>query len=50
MKAFSSIEDFNSSITDLKTDKRKLKVERGQAPYTFMIGSKRLRDDFISKF
>jgi hypothetical protein len=50
MKAFSSIEDFNTSITELKTDKRKMKVERGEAPYTFMIGSKRLRDDFLAKF
>lgn len=50
MKAYSSLDDFNSAITDLKTDKRKLKVQKGEAPYTFMIGSKRLRDDFISKF
>lgn len=50
MKAFSSVEEFNSNITELKTDKRKMKVERGEAPYTFMIGSKRLKDDFIAKF
>lgn len=50
MAAYSSIDDFNQTITDLKTDKRKLKVSKGQAPYSFMVGSKRRKDEFISRF
>ncbi|MEZ4721281.1 MAG: hypothetical protein R2813_05320 [Flavobacteriales bacterium] len=50
MAAYSSLDDFNSTLGELKADKRKLKVERGQSPYSFMVGSKRRRDEFISKF
>ncbi|MEX2596721.1 MAG: hypothetical protein WEC59_07310 [Salibacteraceae bacterium] len=50
MQAYSSLEDFNSSIGDLKADKRKLKVDKGEAPYSFMLSSKRRKDDFLSKF
>lgn len=50
MAAFSSIEEFNTTLTDLKTDKRKLKVEKGQSPYSFMVGSKRRKDEFVTKF
>jgi len=50
MAAYSSVEEFNTTLTDLKTDKRKLKVEKGQSPYTFMIGSKRRKDEFLSRF
>ena len=50
MQAYSSLDEFNSTITDLKPDKRKLKVEKGESPYSFMLSSKRRRDDFISKF
>lgn len=50
MQAFSSQDEFNTAITELKADKRKLKVDRGEAPYSFMLSSKRRRDDFIGKF
>lgn len=50
MQAISSLDEFNTAITELKTDKRKLKVERGQAPYSFMLSSKRRKDDFLGKF
>lgn len=48
MQAFSSDEEFNKVITELKSDKRKLKTERGEAPYSFMLSSKRKRDDFLN--
>lgn len=50
MQACSSIEEFNTTIAELKSDKRKMKVERGQSPYSFMPSSKRRKDDFISRF
>lgn len=50
MAAYSSLDEFNTTLTDLKTDKRKLKVEKGQAPYTFMVGSKRRKEEFMRKF
>jgi len=50
MQAYSSLDEFNTTITDLKPDKRKLKTEKGESPYSFMLSSKRRRDDFISKF
>jgi len=50
MQAYSSDEEFNSTIGDLKSDKRKMKVEKGEAPYSFMLSSKRRMDDFKKKF
>jgi hypothetical protein len=50
MQAYSSLDEFNTTITDLKADKRKMKVDRGQAPYSFMLSSKRRKEDFVSKF
>lgn len=50
MQAYSSLDEFNTTITEMKADKRKLKVERGEAPYSFMLGSKRRKEDFLKKF
>jgi len=50
MAAYSSLEEFNTTLTELKTDKRKMKVEKGQSPYSFMVGSKRRKDEFLSRF
>lgn len=50
MAAYSSIEEFNTTLTDLKTDKRKLKVDKGESPYSFMVGSKRRKEEFLSRF
>ena len=50
MQAYSSLDEFNSTITDLKPDKRKLKVDKGESPYSFMLSSKRRKEDFMSKF
>ena len=50
MAAYSSLEEFNTTLTDLKTDKRKKKVKKGQSPYTFMVGSKRRKEEFLSRF
>lgn len=50
MNAFSGSEDFNNAIIETKTDKRKLKNEKGKAPYQFMITQKRKVTDFIKRF
>ncbi len=50
LAAYSSLDEFNTTLIDLKTDKRKMKVEKGQSPYTFMVGSKRRKEEFLSRF
>ena len=50
MQAYSSLDEFNSTITELKPDKRKLKVDKGESAYSFMLSSKRRKEDFMSKF
>ena len=50
MLAFSSEEDFNNAISETKSDKRKLKNEKGKQPYQFMLATKRKKDDFVKRF
>ena len=49
MLAVSSNQDFVTSIRDLKVDKRKMEVEKGQKPYSFYIASEKSKDDFLKK-
>lgn len=49
MQAISSNEDFNNMIKETKEDDRKLKVEKGEAPYSYYLSTERKKDDFIKK-
>lgn len=49
MQAISSNESFNNIIKELKSDKRQMKTEKGQAPYQFSLSTLRKKDDFIKK-
>ena len=37
-------------IMELKNDKKEMKVEKGQTPYQFSIGSEQQRNLFVRKF
>ncbi len=50
MQAISSDSEFNTAITDTKPDKRKVKVGKGQTPYSFMYSTERKKRDFLRKF
>ncbi len=50
MQSISSNADFNSAITETKTDKRKSKAEKGQESYQYMYSTDRKKKDFIRKF
>ncbi|MBI4946429.1 MAG: hypothetical protein HY840_08515 [Bacteroidetes bacterium] len=50
LTAIASDQEFNKSIQELKSDKRSLKTERGQTPYTFSIGSDQQKKLFLRKF
>ncbi|MGY6560642.1 MAG: hypothetical protein ACXITV_00905 [Luteibaculaceae bacterium] len=50
MQAISSDEDFNTTITEEKEDKRKVKTSKGETPYQYRSTNKRIRDRFIDKF
>lgn len=50
MRAFSSDNDFNTMLIDVKDDKRKADGGKGVEPYTYMLGTKKLRNDFIRRF
>ncbi len=49
MYVLSSKEDFNKIIKDTKSDKRKLKYDKGKT-YAFQLGSPKKRNDFLRKF
>lgn len=48
MRIVSSEDDFNAIITDLKSDKREVKGEKGEGPYTFMLGTERSKRKFVA--
>lgn len=50
MRIFSSDKDFNNLLIDVKDDKRKAETRRGEEPFTFMLGTKKMRNDFIRRF
>jgi hypothetical protein len=47
MSAVSSNADFMTSIRELKVDKRKLEVEKGQKPYSFYITTETTKTRFL---
>lgn len=49
MQGISSNEEFNNLIKETKEDDRKLKVEKGEAPYSFYLSTERKKKDFIKK-
>lgn len=53
MKVYSSNEQFNTTIIDLKADKKKIKPEKGQKPYIYTVMSstiaKRIRNEFLDR-
>jgi hypothetical protein len=49
MQVVSSKDDFNNVIKGVKDDDRKQKVESGQKPYQYMLGSSTKRDLFVKK-
>jgi hypothetical protein len=48
--AISSDDEFNNPIKEAKSDKKKLKTEKGQAPYQFMLSPPKKKDDFKKRF
>ncbi|MGD1848685.1 MAG: hypothetical protein ACFB10_25120 [Salibacteraceae bacterium] len=50
MQAISSDAEFNNVIKEMKSDKRKLKPEKGKAPYSFIMSSERKKTEFLRKF
>lgn len=50
MRIFSTDNDFNNLLIDVKADKRKAETGRGEEPYTFMLGTNKMRNDFIRRF
>ncbi len=49
MRCLSSADDFNAIISSLKADKREVKGEKGEGPYTFMLGTERSKRKFLAK-
>lgn len=50
MLAISSSDDFNVGIRDLKIDKRKMEVAKGETPYSFyVLSSPRKKEMFLKK-
>jgi len=50
MQAISSNEDFNTIVKEVKAAKRKMKAEKGKAPYQYIISSVRKKKSFVQKF
>lgn len=50
LTAVSSDPAFNKAIQDIKSDKRELKVEKGQTPYQFQLGGEQQKKLFERKF
>lgn len=50
MRVFSSDNDFNNMLMEVKDDKRKSSGGKGVDQYTYMLGTKKMRNDFIRRF
>jgi hypothetical protein len=50
MQAYSSDSKFNNAIKDAKPDKRKVKTTKGEAPFQFMLGTERNKNEMLRKF
>ena len=49
MRCLSSSDDFNAIVSSLKADDREVKGEKGEGPYTFMLGTERSKRKFLAK-
>lgn len=49
MKVFSSNTDFLAKMDEVKSDKRKLKPEKGGKPYQYIKGTKRTKTTFVNR-
>jgi hypothetical protein len=49
MQVISSNEDFNNIIKNLKTDKKKYKNQKGEAPFSYTISTVKKKNDFLRK-
>ena len=50
MQAISSNDEFNTIVREVKPTKRKLKAEKGQSPYQYILSSERKKKSFLQKF
>jgi len=50
MQVYSSNDEFNSVITEVKPDKRKYDHKKGEEPYQYMLSNDRKVRDFVKKF
>jgi len=50
MSAWSSHKEFMQIITEVKPQNRKLKTDKGEAPYSYYVSSERRVKDFLKKF
>ena len=50
MQVLSSDEDFNKIIKEVKSDKRKIKWDKDQDPYSFILSNPSKKKDFLKKF
>jgi hypothetical protein len=49
LQVISSNEDFNNIIKNLKTDKKKYKNQKGEAPFSYTISTVKKKNDFLRK-
>lgn len=49
MQAISSSEDFNNTLMELKADKRRMDVGKGETPFTFMLSTARKKSAFLKQ-
>ena len=49
MQVLSSVEDFNNTVTALKSDDRSNKGAKGEGPYSYMLSTKAKKQRFLSK-
>ena len=50
MQVLSSDEDFNKIIKEVKSDKRKIKWDKDQDAYSFILSNPAKKKDFLKKF
>lgn len=50
MRVFSSDDSFNNMLMEVKDDKRRSPGGKGVEDYTYMLGTKKMRNDFIRRF
>jgi len=50
MQAWSSHKEFMQKITEVKPQNRKLKSDKGEAPYSYYVSSERRVKEFLKKF